>query len=263
MRGLWVLVWVALLGGATAHAQEARVLRYDLRLDLGLTLSAGALLGAGFALRHELTPERCHWCDDNAFDRSAREQLRWADPALAGTLSDVGALAVVPVVSFAGLALAAHSAKHASYFWQDALFVLEAVGAAALLNGAVKVWTARERPYVHYDAFAGQPRGSFERTSFYSAHTSNAFAIASAAGMVASLRGYRWAPLIWSLGLACATFVGYGRVASDYHYLSDVLLGAAIGSLAGAGLPWLLHRPVSALGSIHVSARGIGWIFTR
>lgn len=263
MKQVWLVIVCAWLVSTTAHAEEARALHYDLSVDLGLTLSAGTLLAAGYALHDELTPAHCNWCDDNAFDRRAREHLRASDTVLAGTLSDVGALAVVPAVSLVGLVMGARQAQQTQYFWQDALFVLEALSVAALLNQVVKVEVARERPYVHYDAFAGQPRGSFERTSFYSAHTNSAFAIASAAGMVASLRGYRLAPLIWALGMTCATLVGYGRVASDYHYLSDVLVGAALGSLAGAGLPWLLHRPESRLGTISVSAHGIVWSLRR
>jgi len=112
-----------------------------------------------------------------------------------------------------------------------------------VLNDVVKLAVARERPYAHADAYAGQPRGAFERTSFYSGHTNLAFALASSAGMVASLRGFRAAPIIWSVGMAAATLVAYARVAGDYHYLSDVLVGAGVGSLFGAGLPWLLHRP--------------------
>ena len=48
-------------------------------------------------------------------------------------------------------------------------------------------------------------------------------------------------------GVACAgAFVVAGvtgalRVASDQHYLSDVLVGATVGTLVGLGLPWLLH----------------------
>jgi membrane-associated phospholipid phosphatase len=246
-----------------AQAEAAKPLRYDLRVDLPLTLGSAALWGGSHLLQDQLTPEHCRWCDDNAFDARAREQLLWADPLLAGKLSDVAAVVAMPALSFGGLALVAAEAGAQRYIWQDALFVFEALSAAALANQIVKLAVARERPYAHADAYAGQPTGSFERTSFYSAHTNRAFALASAAGMVASLRGYRLAPVIWSVGLVIATFVGYARVAGDYHYLSDVLAGAAVGCLVGAGLPWLLHRPQSEYGRLSVGANGLFWTLQR
>ncbi len=59
----------------------------------------------------------------------------------------------------------------------------------------------------------------------------------------ASLRGYRGAPYVWALGVPLALLSGYLRIAADRHYTSDVLLGAALGSLFGGLVPWLLHRP--------------------
>jgi membrane-associated phospholipid phosphatase len=231
---------------ADARADEAKALAYDLRVDLPLTLIGGALWLGGSLAQGALTADRCHWCRDNAFDRSARDALRWNHPLRAGKASDVFVSGVIPGVALGGLALARLVDKASMRdSWQDALFVLEATSVAVVLNQALKLAVARERPYVHHQAFAGQPRGNFERSSFYSGHTNMAFVLATSAGMVASLRGYRAAPVIWSVGLAAATFAGYARVAGDYHYLSDVLVGAALGSLIGAGTPWLLHRPTT------------------
>lgn len=229
---------------ADAQAAPPVALAYDLRVDLPITLiGAGLWLGSS-AAQKALTPERCHWCRDNAFDRRARDSLRWRHPLRAGTTSDVLVSGAIPALTLGGLALARYvDHQDMGDSWQDALIVLEAGAVAVVLNQIVKLAVARERPYVHNDAFAGQPRGAFERSSFYSSHTNLAFVLASSAGMVASMRGYRGAPVIWSVGLAAATVAGYARVAGDYHYLSDVLVGAALGSLIGVGMPWLLHRP--------------------
>jgi membrane-associated phospholipid phosphatase len=247
---LWLLPTPAMAG-------EAKPLAYDLRLDLSMTLIGTGLWLASAALQDQLTPARCRWCDDNAFDARAREALRWEDPAPAGPFSDIMVAGVVPLVSLGGIALA-RTLDHAVLrdTWLDVLFVAEATSLAALANQIVKYAAARERPYTHADAYEGQRRGSFERTSFYSGHATLAFALASAGGMVASLRGLRAAPAIWSVGLLAATFVAYARVAGDYHYLSDVLTGAGLGCLFGAGLPWLLHRPLADTG-LRVTA-GVG-----
>jgi membrane-associated phospholipid phosphatase len=251
----WIVVlsviWLVPLSGM---AGEAKPLAYDLRVDLPIALiGAGLWIGSG-ALQDELTPERCRWCDDNAFDARARQALRWNDPAPAGLVSDLMVAGVVPLVSLGGIAVArAIDGSNLRDTWLDTLFVVEATSVAAFVNQVIKFAAARERPYTHADAYEGQPRGSFERTSFYSGHTTLAFALASASGMVASLRGLRAAPAIWSVGLLAATLVGYARVAGDFHYLSDVLAGAGLGCLFGAGIPWLMHRPLAGT-RVRVSA---------
>ena len=60
--------------------------------------------------------------------------------------------------------------------------------------------------------------------------------------MLASLRHYRLAPLVWGTGLGLATFTGYLRIAADKHYFTDVVVGAAFGSLVGFLVPYVFHR---------------------
>gem|GEM_PF-4625413 len=79
--------------------------------------------------------------------------------------------------------------------------------------------------------------------SFVSGHSSVAFSTVVTASIVATLRGYRVAPLMWSLGLPMAATVAYLRVAADRHYLTDVVAGAGLGTAIGILLPLLLHRP--------------------
>jgi membrane-associated phospholipid phosphatase len=239
-----LLAILALCLPVDASADASLPLAYDLRVDLPVTLIGASLWLGSSVAQDALTPQRCHWCRDNALDRNARDALRWNHPLRAGTASDVLVTAAIPVVSLGGLALARFLDRaDMRDSWVDVLIVLEAGAVSVVLNEIVKLAVARERPYVHNDAFAGQQRGAFERSSFYSSHTNIAFVLASSAGMVASLRGYRGAPVIWSVGMAAASVAGYARVAGDYHYLSDVLVGAALGSLIGMGLPWLMHRP--------------------
>ncbi|HSP77464.1 MAG TPA: phosphatase PAP2 family protein, partial [Myxococcaceae bacterium] len=84
-------------------------------------------------------------------------------------------------------------------------------------------------------------RPSDNNVSFYSGHTSLAFSLVTAAGTVSELRGYRNRWLIWAVGLPAAAATGMLRMAADKHYLTDVLVGAAAGSLFGVGVPLLLH----------------------
>ena len=65
------------------------------------------------------------------------------------------------------------------------------------------------------------------------------------------MRQYRLAPLVWGTGIMIGLATAYTRIAADRHYFTDVLAGAGIGTVIGAGVPLLFHPPVgtaSALG---------------
>jgi membrane-associated phospholipid phosphatase len=107
----------------------------------------------------------------------------------------------------------------------------------------MKIAVGRQRPYAHY---GGGSQKSRDNISFYSGHTSLAFSLAVSSGTIATMRGYRLAPVIWGTGLAIAASAGYFRLAADYHYLTDVIAGAVIGSAFGFGIPYIFHRPKDA-----------------
>lgn len=122
----------------------------------------------------------------------------------------------------------------------DLLLVLEAAGIAVDLNQVAKFAVGRQRPFVRY----GDPdraRDPDDNLSFYSSHTGLAFSLAASAGTVSSLRGYRCAPWVWAVGMSLAALTAYLRVASDEHYLTDVVAGAAVGTAVGIAVPRLLH----------------------
>lgn len=124
------------------------------------------------------------------------------------------------------------------------MMIVESVVVASVVNQAVKFSVGRERPFVHVlpedqKALTAQPNDN--NLSFYSGHTSMAFALVTAAGTVSELRGYKNRWVIWAVGLPAAASVGLLRMGADKHYLTDVLVGAAAGSLFGVGVPLLLH----------------------
>ena len=82
---------------------------------------------------------------------------------------------------------------------------------------------------------------------FPSDHATAAFAIATAL----MLRNRVWGAVV----LVFAAILSVGRVAMGIHYPSDVLAGAALGSLAALALWWppvrgLLHRMADAAGAV-------------
>lgn len=230
------LRWLAVTGALVASAARAepRELRLDLGRDLALTAAAAAAaLGVG-ALS---PPSRCLVCGPTAVDRSARDALRLDGPGGADgarVASDWLVALVLPAGALAVSALPALRAGEPVRLLEDAIVVTQAVLIAADLNALAKQTAGRARP----SAAVGETVGR----SFYSAHTSRAFAMAVSVATVATIRGVDGASWVWAGGLALAGAVGYLRIASDSHWLTDVAVGAAVGSAAGFAIPWFLHR---------------------
>jgi len=236
---------LALALGLPAPAAEPEPLRLDLPLTLGVTAAAGAGALLAVALEGELRARSCRICEPNAFDRWARDGLRWKDWHAAKVGSDV-LLGAVPLGAAGALALSGWQAGGSRTALEDLVMVAEAVSVALLATEIAKLAAGRLRPYAWADP------GSADRDanlSFWSGHTAATFAAASAAGTVARLRGYRSWPWIVGLGLAGAAATGWLRIAADRHWTTDVLVGAAVGSAAGFGLPLLLHGRRDAAGS--------------
>ncbi len=246
--GLMLGLWVAL----PAQAQPYE-LRSNLWVDVPVTVGLGLGWGALEASKEELAPRACRWCEEdaagrstvNALDASARRALRWdEDHVVAARGSDLSAFVLAPLSAFGLNALAAQQAGVLENAPLDSLIVLESVAASMVLNQTAKFLFGRARPFVH--ALPPDERGRTQHpadnyASFYSGHSSLAFTLATASGTVASLRGYSWAPLVWGTGLTLATAAGYLRIAADRHYLTDVLVGALVGSAVGVAVPRLFH----------------------
>jgi len=245
MQALRFRTWaVLLLAAALLVAPRARAdeLRIDLGWDLGLTGGIGAGWILSETLKSYLAPETCRWCEANAFDAAARDAFRWDDVDAADAASYVLGFAVLPAMTLGLNAASARDEGVPVQGAEDLLLVAEAVVFASALNQMTKFLVGRERPFVH----ALEPEWK-ERTakpadnnvSFFSGHTTLAFAVAVSGATVATLRGYDTAPYLWAIGTAMALATGYLRIAADRHYLSDVLVGAAVGSLVGWAVPWL------------------------
>jgi len=116
-----------------------------------------------------------------------------------------------------GLAVLIPAAAYGTTFYRDdsdgRMAFYKSISAATATTFALKFTVKRERP-----------DGSNDR-SFPSAHTMYAF---QGAVFLHRRYGLEYA-LAAYLG---ATFVGYSRIEADKHYFSDVLAGAAIGSLS-------------------------------
>lgn len=246
---------IALLCAGPARA-EPHPLAYDLRADAAITATGWALYLGSELAKERLAPSSCRFCDPNALDAGARDALVWSDTDRAKRGSDLLAFALVPAGMVAHQLLAARAAGDVEAGLVDVLLVAEAAAVAMDLNQLVKLSVGRERPFVHYGARSDPDRAPDpdDDLSFYSGHTTFAFAVAAAAGTISDLRGYDSAPWVWGVGLTVAATTGYLRVAADRHYLTDVLVGAATGLAAGIALPRLMHpREEPGVGGASVS----------
>ena len=188
------------------------------------------------------------------FDESARDTLRisdWEERQTARDASDVLLTVALnyPLIVDAAV-VAAWYRDAPDVGWEMAMIDLEAFVANAALATWVSALSSRERPYGRNcpaeRELQDQDCASNNRyRSYFSGHTSTAFV---SAGLVCS--HHMNVPLYGGgapdgaacgLALGAAGTMAYLRVAADQHYLSDVLTGAAVGSLVGFGLPWALH----------------------
>jgi len=229
-------------------------LRHDTAADLVITGAGGILWISSELLKAQLGPSACRWCDRhadgsdalNAVDATTRDALRWSNPSTADALSYGTGFVLAPIAAFGLDAVAAGHDGRADGFAVDAMVILEAAVIAADVNQIVKFSAGRERPFVHAlppDAKSRTSQPSDNNVSFFSGHTTLAFSLATASGTVASMRGYRLAPLVWGVGMGFAATTGYLRIAGDKHYLTDVVTAAIVGSGIGFAVPYLFHAP--------------------
>ena len=245
---LAVVAGSALLASAGARAEPWYAGRAGHRrvVHLGAAALGGVLyISSETFLKPTLAPSSCRWCEPTSYDVSVRSALKWNDTGAALTLSNLDGFVVAPISGLGILMLASAGDGEASTarWLDDTIPVIESGVFAGLLNQLVKFTVAEQRPFVHFGDPA-RPHDLDDDVSFYSGHTTLAFAIATSAGMVAHERGYRLEPAVWTAAYAIAVSTGYLRIASDRHYLTDVVTGALTGTAIGLAVPLLLHHHV-------------------
>jgi membrane-associated phospholipid phosphatase len=121
-----------------------------------------------------------------------------------------------------------------SVFRQDALLMLIPVALSAIVANILKYAIDLPRPYEIYPFIEKLSVGG--SPSFPSGHTADAFAFATATGLV-----YRK----WFVVIPCfiwASLVGYSRMSLGVHFPTDVVGGAFIGALCATAYIWIAKR---------------------
>jgi membrane-associated phospholipid phosphatase len=217
-------------------------LSYDWAVDGAVTGALAASTLTLMLLDSSLAPLQCKWCVPGTIDGNLSNSAKWSNPHTADTLSSVMEVAVPVGVMGYGL-LQAYLLDDPTSGWADVLLITEATSLALLVTSVVKYSVARARPYVWQGTPDLYSNPSDANLSFFSNHTTFVFAVVVSGSTLFFMQGMPGAPWVLGVGLAAAAFTSYLRMAADKHYLSDVLVGAGVGSLIGWAVPYLFHRP--------------------
>ncbi|HET7754415.1 MAG TPA: phosphatase PAP2 family protein [Anaeromyxobacteraceae bacterium] len=210
---------------------------YDLRTDVAVTAGAVGGTFALLAFKDRLVPTTCRWCNPPDFDVDVTQSLGWRNANAASKASNI--LQVALCGGVAGNALVDGFRRgDARVGAVNALLIAEATGIAMLVDTGVKYATSRERPYVWLGHATDGRNGNL---SFFSGHTSFVFAVAASSSTLLLSQHAPGAEIATAVSFAGAAGVGYLRIAADEHYLTDVLAGAAAGTLIGWAVPHFWH----------------------
>ncbi len=213
--------------------------------------------GAGLTLTAAIVqPSATHKLSGGVlFDESVRDALRadtLADRYIFRDASDVGLSLSVTWPFVADALVTAWWYRGSREVAEEmSLIDLQAFAISGALQGAANVLVSRERPFGRDCGGAELPEdaidcaNSVHYRSFFSGHS--AFSFTGAALICVhhfenELMGAPWDALSCAGGYAVAATTASFRVVSDVHYSSDILLGAAVGTLVGYGVPLLHYR---------------------
>jgi membrane-associated phospholipid phosphatase len=126
-------------------------------------------------------------------------------------------------------------------FLEDMTVFAEALAVNGALVTLAKYITQRPLPRVYAQQAPDLINGPGGYRSFYSGHAATTFAALSVAAMSWNLRhGQSLWP--WAIALVLGASVAVERVLAGYHFPTDVLVGAAMGTAVGITVPWLHRR---------------------
>lgn len=140
---------------------------------------------------------------------------------------------------------------------------------AAITTGVtytVKGLASRTRPYAYNTDLTPEERleiagsGGGVHLSFFSGHTSAAFAAATLMSTVYSdIHGLTTtAKVIWISSLSLASVTGYARIQGGMHFPTDVIVGALVGSAIGHLVPRLHRKGTEGPLSLSAGPGGFG-----
>jgi len=200
-------------------------------VDGTVTGAASLAIAVPYALSSKLIKPRCP-CDPaegNAFDRGTiGNHSDFADALSTATVAAAIAGPVLYEALDRGLSTA---------LAEDMVVLAEALAVNGALVTLAKSTFQRPIPRV----YAEPPGTAANSRSFYSGHTSTVFAALAVEAQSASAR-HGGAPWLWAAVIAIGGSVALERVLAGYHFPTDVIAGALIGTATGLAVTWLHAR---------------------
>lgn len=188
------------------------------------------LCGGGYFFYQRIKPLDPNLLDPKKLLCMDRFTLQCHDERTA-LLSDVtaGICLLMPLIP-------ACSAQNDEQFRTQMLMTVESYLINIGITGWIKGIVQRPRPYVYRSGcIKGRKHAA---SSFFSLHSSIAFngAILTAMMFQEQEKDNKWVVPIWIGGLGAATATGIFRITSGNHFLTDVIVGAVVGSVIGYGV---------------------------
>ena len=249
---------MGLLVAPLARAENPEPYRLSLALDGALLGSGLALFAGGRVARSRVGGPDCFPCDPDGLNRLDRPALGYRSDG-ARIASD--ATRDVVLYGAAGVDLAdllitrgrlAPSEGAADMIVLSEVFLFDD-GVGNLVKAAVR----RPRPDAYRpDQNPGAGDDPREAQSFYSGHTTTAFSLGTAA-TITFWRRHPRAKARWVVAgvyLALASATGVLRIAAGQHFPTDVIAGAAAGTVIGSAVP-LLHSHGAWVGPATIAWR--------
>lgn len=228
--------WLVLLSQSLFSQQ---VYQMQTRLDVPLSIGAAAVFGGGYAAAHNSSFPPLSEAQISALDRNKV----FAPDRFATRLFSPRAAHHSDFFLFGAplLPLALMADKNCR---NEALPVSAMAAQSLLLTAGLtytsKVLTRRTRPFAYNpDAPLSMKTKPDARFSFPSGHTSTVAVLSFFSAKVFSdcSQHTRLKPYVWAVAALLPAVTGYLRVRAGKHYLSDVLVGYALGAVSGVLVP--------------------------
>ncbi|WP_157974532.1 phosphatase PAP2 family protein [Lewinella sp. IMCC34183] len=232
----------------------------SLRRELGVgTVAAGSAL-TGYLINQnidevalrELSLPKVPGFDESALGNVSSAALSGSDIVAYGTVA-------LPVTLLLDRRIRADAVKVGLLFVETMLLNQ---GLTDIVKGTVQ----RPRPYLYDPQLPADSQvDAYDRTSYFSAHTSNTAAASFFIGRV--FADYHpdspLKPVVWTVSATLPAVAGYLRVRAGQHFPSDVVTGYLVGAAIGYGIPALHRRPVRVRGvSLRPTGTGLYLCYT-
>ena len=228
-----------LIGFAQASEAERPTYKLSLENDFPVTLAAGGMFGMGMFLYSRMdTPETLKDKDD---------LLPWDKPLSgryshnADKASDIGSVFAIAPLAVGGIAWY-NGNSTGTEFATFSVMLLQAVGIGNGINLAIRSLEIWPRPYMYAESGEGREKAEDAKAeacgSFFSGHATAAFTVATFTDQwfrtVYPNSPYKG--IMTATAYSLATLESVLRVAAGKHYVTDVVVGALVGTGVSFGI---------------------------